>query len=151
MRKHFLHSIHLPAFKTLWTLPIYLHWNVFKFYLIHLNRRSDFKNYLPILNFCFCQNNLFSLLIGPKLKLVAHGEMNLILDLLKYLCVRILLFDNSAILKYPGPGLIWKGGPGCLCRFFRRFLAKIFFNTFFLILNSFSIQFFFFEFFFFHI
>ena len=31
---------------------------------------------------------------------------------------------NLAILKHPDPpGLIWKGGPGCLCRFFRQFLA----------------------------
>ena len=29
---------------------------------------------------------------------------------------------NMAILKHPGlPGLIWKGGPGCLCRFFWQF------------------------------
>ena len=28
-----------------------------------------------------------------------------------------------AILKQRGPGLIWKGGPGCLCSFFRRFLT----------------------------
>ena len=37
------------------------------------------------------------------------------------------VLHNSAILKHSGPGLIWKGGPGCLCRFFRRFLAPIFF------------------------
>ena len=32
-------------------------------------------------------------------------------------------YYSSAILKHTGPGLIWKGGPGCLSRFFRRSLA----------------------------
>ena len=42
------------------------------------------------------------------------------------------LYQISALLKEPGPPLIWKGGPGCLCRFFRRFLAPKILNIFFL-------------------
>ena len=52
-------------------------------------------------------------------------KLNFQLHILIWPVIRVC--DKSmqfwALLKYPGPGLIWKVGPGCLCRFFRRFLA----------------------------
>ena len=33
--------------------------------------------------------------------------------------------ENWVLLKYPGPALIWEGGPVCFCRFYWRFLHKI--------------------------
>ena len=52
--------------------------------------------------------------------------------------IKVGWYDKKwAILKEPGPPLIWKGGPECLCRYFRWFLAPkilkffIFFSNFF--------------------
>ena len=98
---------------------VYFHLQILPVLLYIFQILSYFENVTIIFQYlCYFASATIALYVMFRLVNELFQNLCNILKKDEYECLK------KVLLKYPCPGLIWKVGPGCLCRFYQRFLAQ---------------------------